>query len=323
MPSGYYALSAVVIRDTGALRIVSAGTEVLVEDDAESLDRAAATLAALDGSVSLRQVLDAHGLPPDGIGDLMTELLRAGALRDLRHAGDEFYRLSSNPQPVPPAMTPEQAYALPRWVPPNGAACGPLPVPTPSPVADAARLRRSAALAPASDVDGATSLRHATSLAADAYRPHEDGHRPVASGGAMWPLQLWVVGGASDELDVLALDHDRGALVRTGRITRSRWCEAFLPDPDLRQVLAGGAATIVVTAALARTTGKYGNRGWRYAWLEAGAVSHHIGLLAAEREVAVRNIGGYRDEAVGRVLGGDVLPLVTVIVLGGRGRAAG
>jgi len=316
-PSARYALCASIEHraEAGIVRITSAGGDVQVEDDDhELLGRIVETLRACGGTAALAEILDRQGLPFQVIEPLLADLLGIAALHDVRHAWTYFHHLSANPFTVPPPLSEQEAYALDRWRPPAGQATTSV-----KPVATMAYARRSADLEAHLEarepLDPKESMEQAIALAADTYRLEADEHRPLASGGAMWPLQFWAVGGPGDELDVVAIDHDHDRLTKVRTVTRDGWRGMFLPDPAVHEVIRRGAATVVITVDPRRTTGKYGNRGWRYALMEVGAAAHHIGLLAAERRVAARPIGGFYDLPMSKALDGGLPALLTVLVM--------
>ncbi|GIH02168.1 hypothetical protein Rhe02_02350 [Rhizocola hellebori] len=312
--SAYYTLSGMVVRQPGAIRVECLeGNLEAADDDDELIERIATVLGALNATATLAQVLDRQGLPFAAIRPILAELLEIGALHDVRSAWTYFHHLSGNPWIVPAPMSAPEAYAIDRWAPAN--AVLPTPAGPSSPVTDAALARRSAHLADHQRVSPQQSMEHALCLAAATYRLGPNGRRPLASGGAMWPLQLWVVGGPGDDLDMLAIDHDRDSIAQVRKVARDEWRELFLPHPEVHQALQRGAATIVIAADPTRTCGKYGNRGWRYALMEAGAAAHHLGLLAAEAQIAARTIGGFYDAPLSAMLGGPLLALLTMLVI--------
>ena len=71
--------------------------------------------------------------------------------------------------------------------------------------------------------------------------------------------------------------------------------ERACPLPDL---LAGAACAFLLLAVFGRTRFKYGQRGYRFALLEAGHVAQNVVLAAAALGVAALPLGGYYDAQV-------------------------
>ncbi|WP_457644374.1 SagB/ThcOx family dehydrogenase [Persephonella sp.] len=128
-----------------------------------------------------------------------------------------------------------------------------------------------------------------------------EGLRSSPSAGALYPIELYVVVG-----DVQSLE--KGVY----------WYDSFshsillTVESDLRKALFNAAlyqdsvltapASIVITAEFERTTAKYGNRGFRYVYMEAGHVSQNIYLQATSLGLGTVCIGAFHDEIVKEIL---------------------
>lgn len=126
--------------------------------------------------------------------------------------------------------------------------------------------------------------------------------RAVPSGGALYPLEVYVHARRVDGLrpGLHHFDPERHVLVQ-------------LPEPatDLAacfiqpELLLDSAVTLLVTATFFRSTFKYGDRGYRFALLEAGHLAHSALLTATDLGLAAAPIGGFLDRDVDRYLGID------------------
>ena len=135
-------------------------------------------------------------------------------------------------------------------------------------------------------------------------------HRTAPSGGALYPLDLYVVCG---DLDGLA-----GGLYR---YMPSEHTLDRLGDDDLRAALCAAAlgqecvgeapVSLICAAVYERSTAKYGERGRRYAVIESGAVSQNLYLQAVPLGLGTVILGAFDDEAVRAALGlgADSAPL--------------
>jgi SagB-type dehydrogenase family enzyme len=137
------------------------------------------------------------------------------------------------------------------------------------------------------------------------------GLRTAPSAGALYPLEVFLVAGNVEDLPagVYRYQPARHALER-------------LLEADLRAALARaalgqtwvrkGAAVAVFAALYRRTTAKYGERGIRYAHIEAGHAAQNLFLQAVSLELNSVVVGAFDDDAVRRTLGlpGDHVPLI-------------
>jgi SagB-type dehydrogenase family enzyme len=82
-----------------------------------------------------------------------------------------------------------------------------------------------------------------------------------------------------------------------------------------QDLVESAAAVIFITAIFARSTFKYGDRGYRFILLEAGHLAQNANLAAQGMGLATTNIGGYADRLVDRYLDLDGLNESTVYVL--------
>jgi len=127
------------------------------------------------------------------------------------------------------------------------------------------------------------------------------GGRTAPSAGALYPLEVYVAVG-----DVAGLE--RGVYRSEPRGHR---LERVLTG-DRRPALAAAAlrqrwfekapAVVVLTAVYHRTTGKYGERGVRYAHFEAGHAAENLLLQAAALGLGAVVVGAFEDGRVREVL---------------------
>jgi len=168
-------------------------------------------------------------------------------------------------------------------------------------LADAIRRRRSAR----AFGGGSVTLHELAALLDAAYgvTSRSEGvlFRSVPSGGALYPLELYVRAARVDGLEpglhhldplrrVLERLADRGPVV---------------PLSPYDEFLDAAAALVVVTGVFWRSRFKYGLRGYRFTLLEAGHVGQNLLLAAVALDLAALPVGGFYDRRVERVLGVD------------------
>jgi SagB-type dehydrogenase family enzyme len=143
--------------------------------------------------------------------------------------------------------------------------------------------------------------------------------RPVPSAGALYPLELYVLGlrVPACEPTVWHYDPFRHRL-ETLRLVNADDVRAAIVDPSLVET---AAAVLVVTAVFWRTRFKYGLRGYRFALLEAGHVVQNALLAATARDLPALPLGGFFDRKLDKLVGADGLDEASIyaVLLGGRG----
>ena len=143
--------------------------------------------------------------------------------------------------------------------------------------------------------------------------------RPWPSAGALYPLELYVIaqritglpaGPHHYEVQPHALAQLEDAPAGDGR-------RHWLVEPA---ALEAAACALVITARFAATQEKYGERGYRFALLEAGHAAQNLLLLAAAMGLRALPAGGFHEDGLARSLGLDPReesPVHAVLLNGG------
>ncbi|MEK6443848.1 SagB family peptide dehydrogenase [Pseudonocardia sp. T1-2H] len=147
--------------------------------------------------------------------------------------------------------------------------------------------------------------------------PFPRAFRSVPSGGALYPLEMYVHAAAVVGLPAGLFHYEPVRHVL--RLLREEPAPAFESALVQPGIARAAAATIFITAIFYRSTFKYGDRGYRFVLLEAGHVGQNIDLIAAALGFAAVNVGGYFDRDVDAYLDLDGLNHSTVYLtaLGG------
>lgn len=127
------------------------------------------------------------------------------------------------------------------------------------------------------------------------------GVRTAPSAGALYPLETLLVAGSVDDLDAGLYRY----APREHSITQVRGEDLRRPlfAASLEQgCVANAAVDIVLGAAYERVTGKYGERGQRYALLEVGHAAQNICLQAVALGLSSVVVGAFRDEEVKKLM---------------------
>jgi SagB-type dehydrogenase family enzyme len=146
--------------------------------------------------------------------------------------------------------------------------------------------------------------------------------RTAPSGGALYPLESYVLARTVEGLapGLHYFDAVAHALhpLRGGDLDEA--FGACLVQPG---IVADSAAIVVVTAVFPRATFKYGDRGYRFALIEAGHQAQNLALTATALGLGVIPVGGYRDHALDAFLDIDGVAQSAIYVAAiGRPEAA-
>ncbi|HWB23281.1 MAG TPA: SagB/ThcOx family dehydrogenase [Gaiellaceae bacterium] len=184
---------------------------------------------------------------------------------------------------------------------------------------DLLRTRRSKLESPGRSLGlGALSALLHASYAASPREP-EGTRRPVPSGGALYPLELYVLALEVEGLERCVSHYNpfRHSLEVLASVERADVGRSLV-DPALAD---RAAALIVVTAMFWRSRFKYGPRGYRFALLEAGHLMQNAVLAATSLEIDALPLGGFYDRRLDSLIGADGLDEASVyaLLLGGRG----
>lgn len=129
------------------------------------------------------------------------------------------------------------------------------------------------------------------------------GGRTVPSAGATYPLEIYVATGHETVEGLKAgIYHYQAAnhslIEHTEGDVREQLAEAAL-DQDF---VATCPVNMIVCAIFSRTTGRYGPRGQRYIYMEAGHIGQNVSLEAVSLGLATVMIGAFQDKRLSNAL---------------------
>jgi len=144
---------------------------------------------------------------------------------------------------------------------------------------------------------------------------NERGYRTAPSGGALYPLETYIVVGNARGLgDGIYRYIPRGhslEIIQSGD-KRSELSAAALGQSSVKE----GAVVFVFSAVYERITRKYGERGIRYTHIEVGHAAQNVCLQAVSLNLGTVVVGAFRDEEVKKVvrMGKNEQPLYLIPV---------
>jgi SagB-type dehydrogenase family enzyme len=145
--------------------------------------------------------------------------------------------------------------------------------------------------------------------------------RAVPSGGALYPLELYVAALRVTDVEpgLYHFDPLRRCLeaLRTGLEPEEVAALSTYPE-----IVSASGALILAAAIFGRTRFKYGLRGYRFALLEAGHIAQNVVLAATALELGAVPLGGFYDRLTDEFLGLDGVNESTVYTIAvGKGAA--
>lgn len=144
--------------------------------------------------------------------------------------------------------------------------------------------------------------------------------RAAPSAGALYPVEAYVVCAAlAGGLDAGVYHFDPDGF-RLDRLRAGDWRD-HLARVAATATVAEAPLSLVLTGIPFRTTWKYGSRGYRHLFWDAGTILAHALAVTEAAGAGARVLTGFADDGVARLLGlgHDELPLAVVPVGGPRG----
>ena len=128
--------------------------------------------------------------------------------------------------------------------------------------------------------------------------------RAAASGGACYPMDMYAVVGENGVMGTEAGVYHYEPEGHTVSLLFEGDFREALARASLGQMwMARPPLNLVITAEYARITGRYGDRGVRYAMIEAGHIGQNIFLQAEAMGLGAGIVGAFHDEDVISVIG--------------------
>jgi SagB-type dehydrogenase family enzyme len=136
------------------------------------------------------------------------------------------------------------------------------------------------------------------------YEDFEIPVRPVPSGGALYPFELYLAIFNVEEVNkgvyhYCSVDHSL-ELLRSGDF-RNKISQLFMGQ----RYIADSGLCVIISSVFERTTWKYGSRGYRYILFEAGHIAQNVCLVASSQNLGTLPLGGFYDNPLARFIGID------------------
>jgi len=127
------------------------------------------------------------------------------------------------------------------------------------------------------------------------------GLRTTPSAGALYPLEIFVAVGNVEGIPSGVFRY----IPAEHKIVRTSWTDVRSPLRDAafgQRMVEDAPVTLIFTAVFSRVTGRYGARGRRYVYMEAGHAAQNVYLQVHTLGLGTCAIGAFFDDRVSSVL---------------------
>lgn len=155
------------------------------------------------------------------------------------------------------------------------------------------------------------------------YSIGKNGHWSVPSGGAMYPLDLYLIVPSDKQVipfGIYRWDPEKCEVVTISTADPRLWLRKVL---NARALLENVACILCVAANLRRPALKYANRAYRNILLEAGHAAQNTYLYCAEQNIGVVEYVGFCEKMLARELGLQfpAETVITALIIGTEARS--
>ncbi len=128
--------------------------------------------------------------------------------------------------------------------------------------------------------------------------------RSAPSGGALYPIELYLVASRVDSLQP-GIYHFRVVDSSLEAIRDGEFGAALAEAAVDQEWIESAPIVLALTARFERSTQRYADRGYRYTYIEAGAICQNIYLAATALAMGTTAVGAFYDDKVNEILNVD------------------
>lgn len=128
--------------------------------------------------------------------------------------------------------------------------------------------------------------------------------RSAPSGGGLFPIELYLVVTSVDSM-AAGMYHFRLADSSLVLVSEGDFGGRLAAAALDQECVNNAPANIVLTARFDRSTRKYADRGYRYTYMEAGAICQNVYLAATALHLGTVAVGAFFDQEVNNLMGID------------------
>jgi thiazole/oxazole-forming peptide maturase SagD family component len=172
-------------------------------------------------------------------------------------------------------------------------------IPIASSILDAIRNRRSTR----AFRSGQIPMAQLSGILEATYSVGKNKHWSVASGGGMYPLDLYLIVPDDNQQvpkGIYRWNPEERSLTTISGKNPSVWLSKVF---NAKTILENAACILCIAADFKRSTTKYSNLGYRLTLLEAGHAAQNTYVFCAEQNIGIVECCGFADEALANELG--------------------
>lgn len=129
----------------------------------------------------------------------------------------------------------------------------------------------------------------------------DESSRPYPSAGARYPLEIYPVMLNSKEINN-GIYHYNLKEHSLECISEGDYKDKLFEYTNWQEMVKNASMVLLISAVFKRTEMKYGDRGYRYVFLDAGHMTQNIYLVSTSIEVGCCTIGGFLDDEINKLL---------------------
>jgi SagB-type dehydrogenase family enzyme len=139
-------------------------------------------------------------------------------------------------------------------------------------------------------------------------------HRAAPSAGALYPIEIYVAAANIESLENgiyhFQVSDSSLELVKAGNFNDSLHLAA-----NEQGSIGSSPCTMILTGRFDRSTKKYADRGFRYSYIESGAICENIYLQAISFDMGTCAVGAFNDDALNALLGIDGIKEAALLLM--------
>lgn len=153
-------------------------------------------------------------------------------------------------------------------------------------------------------------------LAADGITHSSNGHkmRSAPSGGALYPIEIYVI--IENVKDIKkGLYHFQVFDSSLSLIKEGDFNQTIHIASNNQNSVGKSPVTLILTSRFNQSTSKYADRGYRYCYIEAGAISQNVYLSVTALKLGTVVVGAFNDDYLNSFLGIDGIREAALLIM--------